>query len=364
MAFDIEREPPTRRKTRDPNPRGGLDSTAALSQKAAHKLSEIGPSVSHSTEQGADFAHKSRVSEQTSAQQPIKRLNLSAHSDLSVGETLVSEGNRRRQSSPLVQALAVEVISRLAISSTFHGSNPGIVTAKLYSEQTKTLGRLALINDMVSAYRLVSEILDSGCSIDDLMLGDISDAARYLGQLWCDDEISFFETTLGSSRLQKLAREISAAADVQTGRPVTPYRILLAPVPGEQHVFGLCILEHFFRQAGWDVWYMAMTTREELIDLVGTEFFSVVGLTMSSDALLQRAAVNIRLMRRVSVNPNLGVLVGGSMFNDQADLVTRVGADASASDGRQAVRQASKVLSLVNGHAISQTTLSLVEAQS
>jgi hypothetical protein len=44
----------------------------------------------------------------------------------------------------------------------------------------------------------------------------------------------------------------------------------------------------------------------------------------------------IRRLRSASRNPHVRVLVGGKVFADDHDMVTRVGADASASDAREA----------------------------
>jgi methanogenic corrinoid protein MtbC1 len=54
----------------------------------------------------------------------------------------------------------------------------------------------------------------------------------------------------------------------------------------------------------------------------------------------------IRSVRRASHNPDLYVMVGGPLFLAQPDLVTRVGADAAATDAASAVRQAGGLLAV------------------
>jgi hypothetical protein len=54
----------------------------------------------------------------------------------------------------------------------------------------------------------------------------------------------------------------------------------------------------------------------------------------------------IQSIRRASRNRGVGVLVGGRLFIEHPDYVARVGADATAVDGRQAILQLPRVLGL------------------
>jgi hypothetical protein len=76
-------------------------------------------------------------------------------------------------------------------------------------------------------------------------------------------------------------------------------------------------------------------------------WFGVAGFSLSCDDHLSALAVLIRDIRRASRNPGIGILVGGPLFLDNPSLVTLVGADATASDGRQATLQAETMLALL-----------------
>lgn len=123
--------------------------------------------------------------------------------------------------------------------------------------------------------------------------------------------------------------------------------MLLAPAPGEQHTFGLSMVAEFFRRAGWDVWSGPVASRQELVGMVRAAWFAVVGLSVSSERKLDEVATAIRAIRRASRNRSIGVMVGGPMFLEHPDWVARVGADATAVDGRQAIRQAHDLLALL-----------------
>jgi methanogenic corrinoid protein MtbC1 len=66
-------------------------------------------------------------------------------------------------------------------------------------------------------------------------------------------------------------------------------------------------------------------------------WFTLVGFSLSCDAGLERMAAQIVSVRRASRNPAVVILAGGRVFNDRPELVTRVGADWTARDARDAV---------------------------
>jgi methanogenic corrinoid protein MtbC1 len=47
------------------------------------------------------------------------------------------------------------------------------------------------------------------------------------------------------------------------------------------------------------------------------------------------------------MNRSIGVLVGGQVFIDHPELVALIGADATATDGKQAVTRAEDMLALL-----------------
>ena len=57
-------------------------------------------------------------------------------------------------------------------------------------------------------------------------------------------------------------------------------------------------------------------------------------------------AALVRQLRRVSLNPDLRVMVGGRPFEEHPEWATLVGADATARDGRDAVAKAQGLLDL------------------
>jgi methanogenic corrinoid protein MtbC1 len=250
----------------------------------------------------------------------------------------------------LVRTIEVEIIPRLvlarraAIGGAPVSAADGLVPG---SEEVAALARLVLAQDEVAASSYVESLRARGAPIEALFLELLAPAARRLGELWTADICDFTEVTVGLCRLQQLLHELGPAFRTETDYPPHGRRVLLLPVPGEQHSFGVYMVAEFFRRAGWDVWSGAVESSKELVRIVRRERFAVIGLSVSADNQVDTLSASIREVRRASRNRRVGVLVGGPVFVEHPDLVPLVGADATAVDGRQAVEQARNLLALL-----------------
>jgi MerR family transcriptional regulator, light-induced transcriptional regulator len=181
-----------------------------------------------------------------------------------------------------------------------------------------------------------------GTPLDVVFLRLFAPSARYLGELWQEDICDFADVTIALSLLQQLLRELVPDGEVEP-RPGAR-RALLVAAPGEQHTFGIFIVQEFFRRAGWQVCGGFPSTIEELVNVAASEPFDVVGLSVSCDASVERLTTVIRTIRRCASNPAFQMMVGGRFFLEHPEFVTRIGADATAPDGRRAVPQLSSLL--------------------
>lgn len=247
----------------------------------------------------------------------------------------------------LVDTINREVIPRLLLARRSEPVQPVAARAEAPSTQdVAQLADLVLASGSGDAAALVAAIRARGNSIETLYLDLLAPAARRLGELWNTDERGFAEVTLGLGRLQQLLRDLSPEFQNELRRRLPGRCILLTPVPGDQHTFGLSMVEEFFRRAGWDVWSGQLSSSRELLGMVGSQWFAVVGISTGSEARLDTVSSAIRAIRRASLNPAVGILVGGPIFVDQPALAGLVGADATAADGRQATEQAESLLAL------------------
>jgi methanogenic corrinoid protein MtbC1 len=185
-----------------------------------------------------------------------------------------------------------------------------------------------------------------GVTAEAILLDLFAPAARHLGELWKADLCDFVEVTMALSVLQQLVREHSAGVGMEGFNWTDHRRLLLAPAPGDQHTFGVAIVEKFFRSAGWDVWGGAAGLAFDLPALVRREWFGVVGFSLGCEKNLDALVQLIRQVRRASRNARLGVIVGGPAFLERPELAVLIGADATAVDANSAVPVAQGLLEI------------------
>jgi methanogenic corrinoid protein MtbC1 len=207
----------------------------------------------------------------------------------------------------------------------------------------RELVRLALLPEDLSARAYVESLRVRGVPVDMLFSDLIGPASRYLGELWCEDTATFSDVTVGVGRLQQIMRDIGPALPARSSPDTPPRRILLLPSPGDQHSLGLLMVSEYFRSAGWDV-SGGPLPNVDAAAAVRRDWFDVVGFSLGGVAHLPRLGPAIAAVRKASVNPRVGILVGGPLFFSQPGLAGQVGADAVAVDGALAPEIAAKLL--------------------
>jgi methanogenic corrinoid protein MtbC1 len=94
------------------------------------------------------------------------------------------------------------------------------------------------------------------------------------------------------------------------------------------------------------VWSEPLASSNDLVGIARSEWFAVIGFSVSCTSRMDTLATSIRRVRRVSRNPAVSIMVGGPAFVEHPELVALVGADATATDARQAALQAEALLAL------------------
>lgn len=244
----------------------------------------------------------------------------------------------------LSRVVEAEILPRLMLAHRTAARAPTAAARHPTPAQIARFSSLLLSNDADATSDVIA-LLGDGLALDALLLDLLAPAARHLGELWEADECDFVDVTVALGRLQSIARELCTR--FETGSIPQPGRsILLMPCPGETHLFGLSLAASFFREAGWDVSLGANRTMGELVDLVRTEWFEVVGLSLSCEVHIPAMADAVRTLRYASRNRGVRILVGGPYFTRLPGDGHRVGADAAAADGRSAPAIAEGLLEL------------------
>ncbi len=254
-----------------------------------------------------------------------------------------------RQAPGLARVIESEVVPRLVLAgrAATCDSVPEPGASAPGPEDVVALVGLVIADDPAAPLAYVEGLRARGVTLERLYLDLFAVVAQRLGQLWTEDLCSFADVTVGLVRLQGLLREYSPAflppLEVRDPRRCA----LLIPVPGEQHTFGLVMVTEFFLRAGWEVCGDPMISGDELSSTVRSRWFAVAGISVGNDDRLDAVAALIRRVRRDSCNRGIGVMVGGRVFAEKPELAGLVGADATATDGRQAALQAETLLALL-----------------
>jgi methanogenic corrinoid protein MtbC1 len=207
----------------------------------------------------------------------------------------------------------------------------------LENDGVERFARLVMSADHREAFSFVESLLESGVSLESVLLDLMAPAARHMNGLWAADTCSFIDVTLGMTRIQQILRQCRQLSDPIMDDLHLKGKVLLVPVPGEQHTFGLRIIEELLMRDGWSVTSNLRASFDDIVQMVGDGFYDVVGLSMSRERLLVPLQSVIKLIRHHSQNHYVRILVGGAIFAENQDLSRHIDSDAVLADARQAV---------------------------
>jgi MerR family transcriptional regulator, light-induced transcriptional regulator len=245
----------------------------------------------------------------------------------------------------LARAIETEVIPRLLLA---HRSIPAAPVGTPASSdppsdsEIEELVATALTGNVRSSRLIVETVHSRGVSTEVILERLLAPAARRLGVMWEQDACTFTDVTVGLACLQSALRAATApnADRHHVDTESRGHRILLLPMVGEHHTFGLAILEEFFRRASWDVLGGYALDEKSLGRIVSSEWLDVVGISASGEALLPKLRGVVDLIRNRSINKQLTVMIGGALINDHPEYLASAGGDCTGIDGKQAVMHA------------------------
>jgi methanogenic corrinoid protein MtbC1 len=248
----------------------------------------------------------------------------------------------------LVTTIEAEIVPRLMLARRAGAdARPASRVDALDPSELNELTRLLTHHDVGVAKAYVERIRARGVPLDSLCLGLLAPAARRLGEMWEDDTCDFATVTVGLCHLHEVLRQLARAGRVEQNERGPANSVLLVPVPGEQHTFGLLMVAEFFRRNGWSVATEYPATTGDLLELVARDRYSLVGMTVGCREQLDGLSSRITQLRRASRSRSIGVMLGGRPFTEQPELASRLGADATAADARTAATQAAGIVRLL-----------------
>lgn len=234
----------------------------------------------------------------------------------------------------LPRLLQTEIIPRLMLVHRVSPPDKRRDATRSYPDDVSELTRLLLLPHIEPARRFIKNRRAQGLPLEAVFLELLSPSALLVGELWDADLCTFTDVTISLSRLQLFVRELPSTFGAEEALRGPGQVAVFTPAPGEQHVFGLMLVEEFFRRAGWDA---VSQPAEKALPFVRRRFVTMIGFSAGDEDRLGPLAMLITKVRAASRNPQLIVLVGGKCFIDRPELVGQVGADATARDAQEAV---------------------------
>jgi methanogenic corrinoid protein MtbC1 len=247
-----------------------------------------------------------------------------------------------------------QIIPRLLMAHTTsekggsrqNGSRP------ITPEEAARFAVLPLRLEAASLLEEVDAFIAKGASVETICLDLLAPAARILGEMWDRDECDFLDVTMGLWRLQEVMREVAARSPAEFGGPHVPRTALFSPMPGDNHNFGVLMIEEVFTRGGWRAEALIKPERRELLDRLAKQHFDLIGLTLARDCPSAALGNLVKAVRNVSANPNIIVLVGGRMINENPGIATEVGADGTGADALAALEVANELVKSAAARAL------------
>ncbi len=277
---------------------------------------------------------------------PPSRGFLKSRSFLKIANAAPASTTNTSHAADLARMVEAEIIPRLML---VHREAPPAPEADVQDPRlgpgtTESFTRMVLSEEPESLIAFVGSLLQSGVPMETVYVDLMIPAARLLGDYWLDDSVSFADVTIGLGRLQQVVRTLRWQSPQAYGPDHSAPSALFAPTPSEQHTFGLFIIEESFRRAGWRTWIETSGFQEDTVDMVRHHWFDLIGLSAHAEDQAEEVASTIAAARKASRNRGLFVLVGGRLFIENPELVSAVGADATAPNGGEALLVADKAI--------------------
>jgi MerR family transcriptional regulator, light-induced transcriptional regulator len=246
----------------------------------------------------------------------------------------------------LANVVEGEIIPRLMLAhQNFVSSDVDTsLDVAVSDEAIERFAKLAVTGEVDDLEDHIVSLTRQGIIVETVYLQLMAPAARKLGEYWEQDLCSFTDVTIGLGRLQTLLYRLSARHKGVTDPVALVPRGLFVTPHGGQHSFGIRMVEDLFHRAGWKTLCEPNILSGDLVALLQSEHFDLIGIGISIEGQLELVQEMIAAARNSSVNSDIKIMVGGNLIVQQSDLAASLGADFSAIDAREAVTIAQNII--------------------
>jgi MerR family transcriptional regulator, light-induced transcriptional regulator len=217
------------------------------------------------------------------------------------------------------------------------------------AEPTRTLDEIfssyleALrLGDRHKALAIVKSAVAAGLDVRDLYMRVFQPAMYEIGKLWEQNQFTVAQEHLATAITQSVMAQIYGSVFL---RPPLGRTMVATCLGGELHEIGIRMVSDFFEMEGWDVFYLgANVPTDSVVSMVRERRADLLAVSLTLLAQVPRLRELITAVRRSPVGSRVKIMVGGQPLNNDPTLAAAIGADIVASDAREALAAATRLV--------------------
>ncbi len=228
-----------------------------------------------------------------------------------------------------------QVPATLRVAADIPDDNPKSLDEALLAR----LHAAAISLDAEACKRTIKCVVAEGTLPEDLADFYIPSIARTMGDLWCEDELSFASVTIGTSRLQAMLRVLGPDfSDAHANQSDAPAVLLVVP-QDIYHTLGAIVLSGQLRRKGLSVKLVLGGRAEDIAARVRRTRYDAIFLSSSRGETLESLRRIIDAVRGSASNTP-PIVVGGSILEVETvqDVMALTGADYATRLPQEALR--------------------------
>jgi len=223
-----------------------------------------------------------------------------------------------------VESIVHEVLNRVKAQALRNDQSIDAPTR----EKVERLCYALISDDHQEGQRFIESVYEDGASLEAIYLSYLAEAATILGEWWESDDASFYEVSIGTSRIYAIIRGLSHL--FTPNRLVEVKSAVFASVPGETHNLGIRMAADLFGREGWDINMIVGQNHDDLVSEIAQSRCPMIGLSAAgahSAAALARLIIALRIS-----NPWAAIILSGQITNEAEDVVSAMGLDGVVTD--------------------------------
>jgi MerR family transcriptional regulator, light-induced transcriptional regulator len=241
-------------------------------------------------------------------------------------------------------ARLAERIENQIVPQLFGGTGSSVAAARetdrlhVDEQLIKQWAELAVDDDVPALAEHFRAVLASETDLATVFLDILAPVARLLGAWGEQDRISFAEVDRSITTLEDVIQKFNHDHVPHATRGWRIGSVLLSTCPGDEHSFGLRMVEELFRRDGWSLTSLVARSNGMITSELGRNHFHVLGLSIARASMLPDTARLVKEARVASLNPGLMIVLGGPAITPETRTEAQgLGADFVAEDAMTAI---------------------------